>query len=294
MEHDMDLLEPILMDEFLQLGIKWAPVMLMKRFNSVVLARLADPSDGKFYYPITEKPTRKTTDASRLAEENLDSFWTAADAYCKKLAGKCFPDLLAHDITRGRSLRRTTPWFDVAPERHEEIHPQHVYRPLLSDTSREVDTTSDEHIKPLTLTKEKSKTRGTANLGRTEADDYLANVHPAEAGEQSLDSSPSRVVVDKRSYLVFKALFFSPSARDVPSEVSWNDFVHAMVQRGFEAEKLHGSSWRFRPKTLGAERAIQFHAPHGTMTKLPLNWARRYGGRLERAYGWTGETFTPA
>jgi hypothetical protein len=281
MEHDMDLHEPKLMEEFVLIGIKWAPVMIMKRFDSVVLARLADPSDEKFYYPITKQPTRKTVDASRLAEENLDIFWTAADAFCKKLAGKGFSDLLAHDITRGRSLSRTTPWINVAPERHEKIHPQHIYRSLLFDTTHEVDAISDEHIKLLTLTKEKSKTRGTANLGRVETDDYLANVHPAEASEQSLDSSPLGVVVDKRSYLVFKTLFFSPSARDVPGEVSWNEFVHAMVQRGFEAEKLHGSAWRFRPKTLGAERAIQFHAPHGTLTKLPLRRARQYGRRLE-------------
>jgi hypothetical protein len=107
-------------------------------------------------------------------------------------------------------------------------------------------------------------------------------------------SIPSRIVVDKRTHKVFKALFFSSYARDAPGEVPWNDFVYALVQRGFVAEKLRGSSWRFTPKALDVDRGIQFHAPHGALSKFPLTWARRYGRRLERAYGWTGDMFVLA
>ncbi|KAI4931004.1 uncharacterized protein J4E92_004838 [Alternaria infectoria] len=268
-ENDYGLLNHEVSGEFLSLGMRWAAVAPMKRFKSVTLARLADPSDGKFHYPVTEKHCRDTTNALRLAEENLDIFWEAADAFCKKQTGATYPDLLAHDITRGRSLRRTAPWIEPTTQYDDEILPQYVYKPLLPTI------------------KEKTKTRGVADPVS------LSALHQPEPYEL-LNLPQLQVTVNKRSYLVFKALFFSPLARDVPAEVPWKDFVHAMVQRGFEAEKLHGSSWRFTPTTLAAERAIQFHAPHGALSKLPLTWARRYGRRLEREYGWTGEMFTLA
>ncbi|KAI4703780.1 hypothetical protein J4E89_009749 [Alternaria sp. Ai002NY15] len=286
-EQDVDLLKPELMMEFLKFGVKWDPVLRKSRFESPALARLADPSGGKFHYPVTDKPSRKKTDALRLAEENLDAFWEAADAFCKKLTGASFPGLLAHDLTHGRALRRTAPWTEPLPRGQKDIPHEHVTDRLLPDTFRVPNTTSGEQNVSLPLVKEKVKTRGTENSIS------FAGAHH-QPTNKVIDSPKPMVTVDKRSYTVFKALFFSPFARDVPGEVSWKDFVHAMVQRGFEAEKLHGSSWRFTPTTLNAERAIQFHAPHGALSKLPLTWARRYGRRLEREYGWTGEMFTLA
>ncbi|KAI4693598.1 uncharacterized protein J4E88_001971 [Alternaria novae-zelandiae] len=263
---------------------RWRPVSTMRSFEDVALKRMADPSDGKFHYPITERRSCATTDALRLAEENLDDFWKTADSFCRKLTGSSFPDLLERDISHGRSLRRTAPWTEPSArkedarfhESHSESFHQYTYKPFLFESYRGAEA--------LTSVRRKVKTRGTVDLARAEGNDA------PDSTDQTI--LPISVTVDKRSHLVFKTLFFSPSARDVPGEVSWKDFVHAMVQRGFEAEKLHGSSWRFTPTTLGAERAIQFHAPHGALSKLPLTWARRYGRRLEREYGWTGEMFT--
>jgi len=264
---------------------RWRPVSTMRSFEDVALKRMADPSNGKFHYPITERRSCAATYALRLAEENLDDFWKTADSFCRKLTGSSFPDLLERDISHGRSLRRTAPWTEPSARKevtrfhevHSESFHQYTYKPFLSESYRGAEA--------LTLVKRKVKTRGTVNLARAEGNDA-----PDSTDQTTL---PISVTVDKRSHLVFKTLFFSPSARDVPGEVSWKDFVHAMVQRGFEAEKLHGSAWRFTP-ALDTERAIQFHAPHGALSKLPLTWARRYGRRLEREYGWTGEMFTLA
>lgn len=54
--------------------------------------------------------------------------------------------------------------------------------------------------------------------------------------------------------------------------------------------KLYGSVWQFRPTRLDVERNILFHEPH-PQGKLPFKTARRYGRRLNRAYGWVGEMF---
>ena len=285
-ENDLELLKPKLMMEFLRFGMKWNPVLHQSRFNSLTLARLADPSDGKFRYPVTNKPSREKTDDLCLAEENLDTFWVAADAFCKKLTGTSFPGLLAHDLTRGRTLRRTALWAEPLQQREQEIVPENITNLLLPDSLRVTNTKSGGHNISLPLIKGKIKTRGTDHPAS------LADTHQHQTGEV-IDSPKTKIKVDKRSYTVFKAFFLSPSVRDVPGEVSWKDFVHAMVQRGFEAEKLHGSAWRFTP-ALNTERAIQFHAPHGALSKLPLTWARRYGRRLEREYGWTGKMFTLA
>ncbi|KAI4644696.1 uncharacterized protein J4E78_009515 [Alternaria triticimaculans] len=280
-EYEMDSRMHELSLEFRHFTEVWGPVSGMRRFDDVKLARMADPADGKFHYPITERRSRTITDTLRLAEKNLDAFWKTADAFCKRLAGASFPDILKRDITRGRSIRRTAAWTEPTTHRDERPQPQSIYKALPSESR-----SGDEDIRSLAKIKKKIKTRGTCGPAS------LADIQEPESFER-LDSPPPQVTVDKRSHLVFKTLFFSPSARDVPGEVSWKDFVHAMVQRGFEAEKLHGSAWRFTP-ALNTERAIQFHAPHGALSKLPLTWARRYGRRLEREYGWTGEMFTLA
>jgi hypothetical protein len=92
--------------------------------------------------------------------------------------------------------------------------------------------------------------------------------------------------VDKRTHKVFKALFHSPYSPNLPSEVPWLDFLHAIVALGFSAEKAHGSAWNFFLKAteVDIERSIPFHEPHSSK-KIPFYWARRYVRRLARAYG---------
>jgi hypothetical protein len=59
-----------------------------------------------------------------------------------------------------------------------------------------------------------------------------------------------------------------------------------MVQGGLSVEKMQGSAWKFSLGSDTMERPIQFHEPHPD-PKLRSSWARRYGTRLERAYGWS-------
>ena len=42
-------------------------------------ARLGDPSDGKFYYPVDRRRTTENTEAMRQAESKLDMFWKRID-----------------------------------------------------------------------------------------------------------------------------------------------------------------------------------------------------------------------
>jgi hypothetical protein len=63
-----------------------------------------------------------------------------------------------------------------------------------------------------------------------------------------------------------------------------------MDSAGFSAEKLQGSAWKFTPRRLDVEGSINFHEPHPS-NKIAFYVARRFGRRLERAYGWKGEQF---
>jgi hypothetical protein len=63
-----------------------------------------------------------------------------------------------------------------------------------------------------------------------------------------------------------------------------------MKETGFTVQKLYGSVWQFTPQGLDVERGINFHEPHPS-GKIPFRTCRRYGRRLNRAYGWTGDMF---
>jgi hypothetical protein len=135
--------------------------------------------------------------------------------------------------------------------------------------------------------KEKIKTR---KLGSPE--DVAAN---AEVVIPSAETEIKPVfVIDARALKVFKTMFFTPSLTSTPGEVAWADFLFAMVSVGFNPQKLYESVWQFSPDPdkLDAERSIQFHEPHGGNSKIPYQIARRHGRRLNRAYGWSGSSFT--
>jgi hypothetical protein len=138
------------------------------------------------------------------------------------------------------------------------------------------------------MSKTKKKTRGIP----VNNDNLPLGPNEAVAGDV-VDPHSTSLTVDKRAYKVFNALFRSPNSPDQPGEIPWPDFLHAMVSVGFNAEKLQGSSWHFTPRDLDVGRSIQFYEPHPG-NKLPFTWARRYGRRLARAYGWDSEMSTLA
>lgn len=134
--------------------------------------------------------------------------------------------------------------------------------------------------------KVKLKTRGT--------------LHPAEdihepaqdKTVEEVDETPQIFSLDKRTYKVFKALFGMHSLvpGDIPKAIKWDEFTRAMVHVGFAVEKLHGSAWQFTPTQIDVQRSNQFHEPH-LEVEISHKMARRFGGRLSRAYDWTCDTF---
>lgn len=84
---------------------------------------------------------------------------------------------------------------------------------------------------------------------------------------------------------VMKTLFYDLASNANPGEVSWTDFLRAMISTGFQLEKLYGSVWQCSPTRLDVERSIQFHEPH-PVAKIPFRNARRIGRRLNKQGLW--------
>ncbi|KAL8935305.1 MAG: hypothetical protein Q9216_005491 [Gyalolechia sp. 2 TL-2023] len=120
------------------------------------------------------------------------------------------------------------------------------------------------------------------------------------------NSEAPTIKVGKKAFKTFSALLADstnrlavlPADRVPLSTIPWPDFVNAMVNAGFRAEKLCGSAWLFFPQVSAATaaqheyagRAVLLHEPHPEV-EMPLEMVRRYGETLGRVYGWSGRTF---
>jgi hypothetical protein len=261
--------------------LSWSKIDLVHRsFERPVLCKLGSPRDGKFNYPVNERRTRANVGKMRSAEAALDKFWDVANAHWLREAG-CTPGGLIKHIIGERVLHRTQAWVEP-PKTTRDINSSFEgtaailpFSGHLHDASKDV---TGSFQKLSVAIRPKEKTHGDAEVKVEPVATTLADI------------SPTAYTVDKRSFKVFRNLFHSPDSPDQPGQVVWTDFLHAMVSVGFATEKLWGSAWHFRPSTLAAERSIQFHEPHPG-NKLPVAWARRYGRRLNRAFGWTADTF---
>ncbi|KAJ4357015.1 hypothetical protein N0V95_002888 [Ascochyta clinopodiicola] len=250
------------------------------------LCRLGNPRDGKFDYPVHERHSQKKVLKMRASEAALDAFWGAANAHWLQVAGTT-PGALIEDIVGERVLYRTPVWVEPSKPGKPTIKlpisngPVEPFSAHVHDESKQI-TGSFQRMS--FSTRHKQKTRRPVALEQ----------EPSASPARTQSPDPATIyTVDKRSMKVFKTLFHSPESQDQPGEVTWPNFLHAMVSVGFGAEKLQGSAWHFTPATLAAERSIQFHEPHPG-NKLPFKWARGYGRRLTRAFGWTGASFSLA
>jgi hypothetical protein len=244
------------------------------------LCKMGNPRDGKFDYPADERFTRVNVDKMRSAEAALDKLWGATNAHWLRMAG-CTPIGLIKEIIGKRVLHRTPAWVEP-PNLVKTINslskgtaPVLPFSGHVHDKSKDI---TGSFKKPSVATKAKEKTHVAVEIK-----EELVTTTPTK-------SPPTAFVIDKRSFKVFRNMFHSPNSPNQSGQVIWTDFLHAMVSIGFAAEKLQGSVWHFSPSTLAAERSIQFHEPHPSNT-LPITWARRYGRRLNRAFGWTADTF---
>jgi hypothetical protein len=260
----------------------WISILGIK-FEGSSIYRYADPSDGKFTYPVQRsRRVRDNVEILRKAEANVDAFWKAVDLFYKaKTGGKSQHDMVAHLLSQERSIQRTPPWTEPTKDKKPTPQPEYVWQPFSSvyhDPTKQVTGSFDRTSLSDKLSKTKTKGIADEEIIQIEPD----NVHVPE--------QETVFTVDKRAHKVFKALFHSPSNPDIPGEIPWLDFVHAMDCTGFAAEKLQGSAWKFTPRRLDVEGSINFHEPHPS-SKIAFYVARRIGRRLERAYGWKGEHF---
>ena len=244
-----------------------------------------NPKNNRFEYPADQPRTKESVEKMRLAEIKLDKFWEKVDRLVLTRARKPWRSgMMIHTLNPGvttsvvRTLQRTAPWSDV-PKQPKEPNPS-VTDQQFELQLRTQRTVCDES-KPMAKSSSKKKTRGI---------EKPHNITTNEAESSNEEPRDQIFVVNKRIYKVFNALFYSPESPDRPGEIAWQDFLAAMAATGFVFEKLYGSVWQFTPTKLDVERAINFHEPHPEK-KIPHRMARRYGGRLYRAYGWSAQTF---
>lgn len=251
------------------------------------------PKRGKFTYPIEKRRTKERVETLQRAESNLDSFWTQFDKEMSLKAGDIQTTALHRLLSQPRALQRTSDWVDERPmqmclassgqpRQQDDYHAMTAMPFSALHIGQPNHGSSDPNGNISLPQKSKLKTRKAASAG-------IPEVHTTD--QSSVDGvSQPQVEVDQRTYKVFRTLFFNAEATSMPAEIPWIDFLRAMAAMGFSVEKLYGSVWIFCPATNGLGQSIQFHEPH-PRSKLPFTTARRYGRRLNRAFGWTGGMF---
>jgi hypothetical protein len=186
-------------------------------------------------------------------------------------------------------MHRTIPWSERQNTKDSSQVPRKEicdtkYQPFSNtfhDSSKEITGSFD---KSSIIVKTKEKTRGTP-AATEELDEPARAPSPEET---------TVFTVNKHAREAFRAMFHIPGEAS-PASIRWNNVVSALTDIGFSAEHLHGSQWQFNPVVapvaeLGLGRGIGFHSPHPG-DEVPLELARMYGRRLNRAYGWEGSMF---
>lgn len=269
-------------------------ITMKKKFKFRTMEEIFEkthPVGGKFNYPVGKRRSKENVEALRRAESKLDDFWALFDERMFRDAENIDTTALYQLLSQPRALQRTPEWTE--PPSTQKSTPSSgslpgiVIKPFsafyISQPGNGLDHPRGCISSPQ---RHKVKTRKAAsdNVAENDIRDQLVPDPPAHMGP------PSQVRVDRRTYHVFRTLFFNPAATSTPTEIPWIDFVRAMVAVGFSAELLYGSVWLFCPLMNDQEQSIQFHEPH-PRRKLHFTTARRFGRRLNRAFGWTGDTF---
>lgn len=275
-----------IMKEFAERTKQWSAFLggPTKGPEGAKVVRLGDPSERKFYYPADKRRSKENVEYMRSAEQNLDAFWAAVDKNVNRnakhgLDGTALQKLLAQP----RSLQRTPEW--VEPKKEETSVDVRILEKPLSELYFELEHRTEQTVdrsRRDAPTTTKVKTRGTPATGFQGPHDEAP---PAAQSDLQLT-----FYLDARALKVFRTLFYTPSLDATPGVLAWTDFLHAMVATGFVPEKLYGSVWQFHPHGLDVERSIQFHEPDPG-GKMPYLQARRWGRRLEWAYGWSADMF---
>lgn len=239
------------------------------------LADYADPSGGKWEYPVHEKRDKQNVDKLRQAEASLDSFWAGVDEQMFDMMGWMKATAFSRLLCTPHALQRTPEWVEPAKGK---------------GAARE--STKDEHVRLLTPMSDVFFKRR-LNEDCFDEDAYLAAAElEVSAPTQNKHKGPAPAkpfVLDARAYKTFRILLYDPTSTHTPRDVPWQDFLHAMTAVGFGGLKLYGTAWHFWRKA-DWQQSIQFQSPLPA-TKLPFQTARIYGKRLRRRFGWTATMF---
>lgn len=268
----------------------WSRVQMLSDLmvlKDLHLADLGNPTTSKFRYPVDKRRTQDTNQIMQRAERNLDLFWERVDQFFIARNDIELHESLRRLFSDNRVLRRTPNWVEkpkasTPASTGVADNTQGSSKPLSQLYFNQWHTAGNgvEPWRPMPV-KIKIKTRG--EPGKNKKFTAAAAAEQLVQGGNRPDDEQPVYIVDKRTSNVMDSLFFVPSrSGGRPGEVNWNDFTYAMVQLGFEVEKLYGSVWQF---SLEGERSIQFHDPHPD-SKIPWQQARRHGRRLYRTYGW--------
>ncbi|EMD58813.1 hypothetical protein COCSADRAFT_41383 [Bipolaris sorokiniana ND90Pr] len=273
----------------------WLPILNAK-FEGSQIYRYADPTDGKFNYPTDRRQNKQNVETMRESEANLDILWRAVDRHYRSRSANSQHDMVAHMLRSNRKIQRTPVWVEPGKKKRRRRKKVTIVEPPMVHLYRPSSSVYQEFSKPITgdfvdvaldEPSVESKTDGDVAPGSKAETPTSA---PDEATEH-----PETFAVGKRSHRVSSNISHSLSDPNQPAEVPWNDFMHAIVNMGFSAEKPHGSTWSFAPRKIGlrAENSIQFREPH-VSSDIPFLWAKRIQQRLARAYGWVGGVFKAA
>ena len=259
--------------------------------DELELVPFAMPFD-KFNYPCHRRRTETTTRTMQEAEKALDKFWQHIDVHSVSTCGKSFHELFNLEFEE-RKLARTPDWSDdeaprPTPNRNiiaEASLEDHLAATLHFEQHNEPPESRETVVTP----KQKIKTRGTPAESPPSQDPSIT--HEADTSHED----HPKIAVSKRAMKTFSTLFFDDSHDAPPGELPWTEFLHAMASAGFTSQKLNGSAWIFETtnSAIIARRSIIFHEPH-PIAKIQYKIARVFGRRLNRAYGWTADTFERA
>lgn len=255
--------------------------------NDLELAPFAMPFD-KFSFPCHRRRTAITTRTMQEAEKALDKFWQHIDVHSVSTCGERLHKLFNFEFQE-RELARTPDWSDADAPRPtpkqrfiaEASLEDHLAATLHFELHSEPTASQETVVTP----KQKIKTRG------------IPAVSPPQGSgishQTDMTQVDPKIAVSKRAMKTFSTLFFDDSYEAPPGELPWTEFLHAMAAAGFTNQKLNGSAWIFEPTNDVFRRSIIFHEPH-PVAKIGYRTARMFGRRLNRAYGWTAETFERA
>ncbi|KAF7907326.1 uncharacterized protein EAF01_004913 [Botrytis porri] len=239
-----------------------------------------------FHYPAERRRNAANNLRMRQAERLLDKVWDHLNQAYFDASGETTLSIALEDLMPSeRIIIRTPKWVEVAPK----VKPPREQRTAIDDElvssfehvriEEEKSTRSLDSDNQIIKAKAKSKSR---KAGTSQEFASLTE----EVPEVEETQAPREVIkVSKKTYRVFTALFYTPSEKDPPGEISWQDFLQAMAAGGLNSEALYGSIWHFTPQEGHADklkRSIQFHQPHPG--KLSLRTARFFGRRLNRAF----------